>query len=833
MNKIFCKDRTLLLDGAMGTMLQKSGLKLGERPDLLSITNPEIVEGVNRAYVQAGSDFICANTFGSNAKKLAGCGYTVEEVIRAGVAAAKRAAAGTSARVILDVGPIGELLEPAGSLRFEEAYEIYKEVVLAGWHAGADLVKFATMTDLYEVKAAILAAKENTPLPVLAAMTFEANGRTFTGCTVEALALLAEGLGADGVGINCSLGPAEIYPLAQRLCAATNLPVFIKPNAGLPDPATGAYSVGPEQFCAELLRYHALGIAAVGGCCGTTPEYIARLAQTFAGKAPVPRAPVRRSAVCTPTRTVEVDTVRVIGERINPTGKKRFQQALRDGDMDYLLAQAVEQANAGAEILDVNVGLPGVDEAAMMARAVKAIQSVCELPLQLDSTKADALEAGLRVYNGKPIVNSVNAEQAVLDRLLPLCKKYGAVVVGLTLDENGIPPKAEARFALAEKIVAAAGAAGIPRTDVYIDCLTLTASAQQEAVLETLQAVRMVKERLGVHTVLGVSNISFGLPCREQVNTTFLTLAMAHGLDLPILNPNSAAMMAAVASFKVLYNVDRDSREYIARYAGQVSAVAGAAAAGAAAAGAAGLGAAASGTAAVSAAGPGAAGTSTPVSAVPGAFAADASVRAALSLRDAVLQGLKAQAADAARAALQATAPEELVNTVLIPALDAVGDGFEKGTLFLPQLLQSAGAAQAAFEVVKDAIAASGNAGGKGKIVIATVKGDIHDIGKNIVKTLLENYGYDMIDLGRDVPPEAVVQAVREHDVRLVGLSALMTTTLCSMEETIAALHAANLPCRVMVGGAVLTPEYAKKIGADYYAKDAKQSVDIAKEVLG
>ena len=811
MNKIFCKDRTLLLDGAMGTMLQKSGLKLGERPDLLSITHPEIVEGVNRAYVQAGSDLICANTFGSNARKLAGCGYTVEEVICAGVAAAKRAAAGTSARVILDVGPIGELLEPAGSLRFEEAYEIYKEVVLAGWRAGADLVKFATMTDLYEVKAAILAAKENTPLPVLAAMTFEAGGRTFTGCTVEALALLAEGLGADGVGINCSLGPAEIYPLARRLCAATDLPVFIKPNAGLPDPATGAYSVGPEQFCAELSRYHALGIAAVGGCCGTTPEYIALLAETFADKAPVPRAPVQRSAVCTPTRTVEIDTVRVIGERINPTGKKRFQQALRDGDMDYLLAQAVEQANAGAEILDVNVGLPDVDEAAMMARAVKAIQSVCELPLQLDSTKADALEAGLRVYNGKPIVNSVNAEQAVLERLLPLCKKYGAAVVGLTLDENGIPPKAEARFALAEKIVAAAGAAGIPRTDVYIDCLTLTASAQQEAVLETLKAVRMVKERLGVHTVLGVSNISFGLPCREQVNTSFLTLAMAHGLDLPILNPGSAAMMAAVASFKVLYNLDHDSRDYIARYAGQIPAVPGAV-----------------GSAAV-----------VPGAAIPGAAASGASMQGApvhadISLRDAVLQGLKAQAASAARAALRTAEPEQLVNTVLIPALDAVGDGFEKGTLFLPQLLQSAGAAQAAFDVVKDAIAASGKAGGgKGKIVIATVKGDIHDIGKNIVKTLLENYGYDMIDLGRDVPPEAVVQAVREHEVRLVGLSALMTTTLCSMEETINALHAANLPCRVMVGGAVLTPEYAKKIGADYYAKDAKQSVDIAKEVLG
>lgn len=789
MNKLFSEDRTLILDGAMGTMLQKSGLGLGERPDLLSLTHPEVVERINRAYVEAGSDFICANTFGSNAKKLAGCGHTVEEVISAGVTAAKRAARGTSARVILDVGPIGELLEPAGSLRFEDAYELYREVVLAGWRAGADLVKFATMTDLYEVKAAILAAKENTPLPVLAAMTFEENGRTFTGCTVEALALVAEGLGADGVGINCSLGPAELYPLAQRLCAATNLPVFIKPNAGLPDPATGAYGVGPEQFCEELARCHALGVSAVGGCCGTTPEHIVLLARTFRDKPPVRRVTVRRSAVCTPTRVVELDTVRVIGERINPTGKKRFQQALRDGDMDYVLSQAVEQAEAGADILDVNVGLPDLDEAATLARTVKAVQSVCELPLQLDSTKADALEAGLRVYNGKPIVNSVNAERAVLDRLLPLCKKYGAAVVGLTLDENGIPSKAEGRFALAEKIVAAAEAAGIPRTDVYIDCLTLTASAQQEAALETLKAVRMVKERLGVDTVLGVSNISFGLPCREQVNTSFLTLALAHGLDLPILNPNSEAMMAAVAAFKVLYHVDKDSRDYIARYAGQT--------------------------------------VGQPADAARGG---DTDV----SLRDAVLRGLKAQAADAARAALRKIAPEELVNTVLIPALDEVGVGFEKGTLFLPQLLQSAGAAQAAFDVVKEAIAASGSAGGgKGKIVIATVRGDIHDIGKNIVRTLLENYGFDVIDLGRDVPPEAVVQAARAHDVRLVGLSALMTTTLCSMEETIAALRAAELPCRVMVGGAVLTPEYAEKIGADYYAKDAKQSVDIAKEVLG
>lgn len=785
MNRIFETSRYMLLDGAMGTMLQKSGLKLGERPDLLSLTHPETVEAVHRAYIEAGSDWIVSNTFGSNKAKLAGCGYSVEEVVTAGVTAAKRAAAGSSARVLLDVGPLGELLEPAGTLKFEEAYTMFCQVMEAGWKAGADGILLETMTDLYELKAGILAAKETTPLPVLTSMTFEENGRTFTGCTVEALAMLAEGMGVDAVGINCSLGPVEIYPLAKRLCEATTLPVFVKPNAGMPDPAAGTYEIQPQQFAEELEPYKALGISAVGGCCGTTPAYIAQLREHFKKDCPVQRNFTRHSAVCTPTRTVNIDTVRVIGERINPTGKKRFKEALRNGDMDYLLTQAIEQVSAGAEILDVNVGLPEIDEKEMMVKAVKAVQSVCDLPLQLDSTRADVLEAGLRVYNGKPIVNSVNAEQAVLDRILPLCKKYGAAVVGLTLDENGIPAKAEQRLALAEKIVLAAEQAGIPRSDVFIDCLTLTASAQQEAVQETLRAVQMVKERLGVKTVLGVSNISFGLPSREYLNTNFLSLAMAHGLDLPIMNPNTESMMAAVASYKVLYNVDRDAKDYLARYSGRKT---------------------------------------VPVT----------TQETALSLYDAVLQGMKVQAAQAARTELATHEPEELVNTVLIPALDRVGTDFEQGTLFLPQLLQAAGAAQAAFDVVKDAIAATGQKSvGKGKIVLATVRGDIHDIGKNIVKTLLENYGYDVIDLGRDVPVETVVRTVAEQDVHLVGLSALMTTTLHSMAETISALHEANLPCRVMVGGAVLTPGYAQQIGADYYAKDAKQSVDIARQVLG
>lgn len=780
----FSENRFYILDGAMGTELQKAGLMPGERPELLTVTKPALVENVHRAYAQSGADFICANTFGCNAKKLAGCGYSVAELVTAAVACARRGAEGTGAQVMLDVGPIGELLEPNGTLRFEEAYELFKEIVLAGEQAGAALVLFETMTDLYECKAAVLAAKENTKLPVLVSMTFEANGRTFTGCPVEAMAATMTGLGADALGINCSLGPVEILPLASALCAATPLPVFIKPNAGLPDPATGEYAYTPERFCAEMQDYKALGVAAVGGCCGTTPAMLRALAEAFHGEKRPARTYTPKSVVCSSVTAVPIDGVAVIGERINPTGKKRMKEALRTDDMDYLLTQAIEQADAGAHILDVNVGLPEIDECALMPRAVKAIQGVCDLPLQLDSTRADVLAAGLRVYNGKPIVNSVNGEQASLDAILPLCKKYGAAVVGLTLDENGIPSKAQARFAIAERILQAALAAGIPREDVYIDCLTLTASAQQEDVVETLRAVRMVKEQLGLRTVLGVSNVSFGLPCREQLNATFLTLALAHGLDLPILNPNNAAMMAAVDSFNVLYARDAQAAAYIARYA-----------------------------------------NAAPAQTPPGE---------APSLHGAILQGLKAPAAEAARQALLTQAPEALVSEVLIPALDEVGDRFEKGVCFLPQLLQSAGAAQAAFDVVRAALAKQKTPQAqKGPIVIATVKGDIHDIGKNIVKTILENYGYQMIDLGRDVPPEDVVHAAQKHGALLVGLSALMTTTLGSMQDTIAALHAALPSCKVMVGGAVLTPDYAAHIGADYYAKDAKASVDIAKQVFG
>ena len=786
MERLWNDKSTILMDGAMGTMLQSAGLAPGERPDVWCLEHPGRVEAVHRAYLQSGSQWISTNTFGANAKKLAGSGYSVGQVVTAGVACARRAAEGTGAAILLDVGPLGEMLEPMGTLSWEDAYAAFAEVMEAGERAGADGILIETMTDLYEVRAALLAAKEKTRLPVLVSMSFEANGRTFSGTLVEAFGMTIQGLGADAAGINCSLGPDEIYPLAERLCDACGLPVFVKPNAGLPDPQTGCYHLDAQEFARRMEPYRKLGVAAVGGCCGTSPEHIRRLAGVFAG----PRTPrpgfVRRSAVCSSMRVTAVDGITVIGERINPTGKPRLKEALRSGSMDYLLSQAVEQADAGAQILDVNVGLPEIDEADMMRRAVKAVQSVTDLPLQLDSTRADVLEAGLRVYNGKPIVNSVNAERNVLDRVLPLCRKYGAAVVGLTMDESGIPERAEERFALAEAIVEAAQAHGIPKEDVFIDCLTLTASAQQQAVWETLRAVRMVKEHLSVKTVLGVSNVSFGLPCREQLNTAFLTLAAAHGLDLPIMNPNSAMMMAAVDSCRVLTAQDTAAREYIARYGAAVG----------------------------------------QAPAAPGG-------EETMGLADAVLQGLKGPAADAARKALKTQAPEVLVANVLIPALDEVGARFEKGTLFLPQLLQSAAAAQAAFDVVKDAIAASGKKGAsQGKIVIATVHGDVHDIGKNIVKVILENYGFEMIDLGRDVPEQDVVDAVKRTGARLVGLSALMTTTLPAMERTIRLLRSQVPDCRVMVGGAVLTPEYAQRIGADYYAKDANASVDIARRVL-
>lgn len=795
---ILDRRRFVFLDGGMGTQLQKRGLKPGQKPELAALEMPEILTEIHAEYVAAGADLLLANTFGANARKLTGTGYTVAQVVEASLACAQCAAKNKDVLVGLDIGPLGELLAPAGTLSFEDAYASFAEIVQAGVRAGADFVFLETMTDLYELKAAILAAKEQSSLPVFVSMSFEGRGRTFTGCTVESYGVTAAGLGADAIGINCSLGPAEILPFAQRLCRTVpaHIPVFVKPNAGLPNP-DGSYNLDADVFAREMKAYAAIGVSMVGGCCGTTPEYIAKLREVFASQVPAQKIPLQRSCLCTPVRFVEVNGITVVGERINPTGKKRLQQALREGDSAYPCSQAVAQSEAGAEILDVNAGLPGIDEAATLERLVKDLQAVTDLPLQLDSSNPEALSRALRIYNGKPIVNSVNGEQKTLDAILPLCKKYGAAVVGLTLDEKGIPTSAEARFAIAERIVQAATAAGIPREDIYIDCLTLTASAQQEGAVQTLEALTRCKRELGVRTVLGVSNISFGLPCRSYLNTTFLTMAMAAGLDLAIMNPNTPEMMAAVRSYRVLTAQDKQSADYVAAYADvqiqsqQIS-------------------------------------KNTPENGKTLSATEDA-------LFEAVRRGLKEEARTAAEAALASRKPLDVVNTSLIPALDVVGDGFEKGTIFLPQLLQAATAAQAAFEAVKAKIAAQGKptSSNKGKIVVATVKGDVHDIGKNIVRVILENYGYDVLDLGRDVPPERVVEAVRTTGAKLVGLSALMTTTVPNMKATIDALHAAKLDCKVWVGGAVLTPSYAKEIGADFFCKDAKASADLAKQILG
>ena len=786
--------RPVRLDGGMGTMLQAKGLPVGATPELTALEHPEWLLDIHRAYVEAGAQILYANTFGANREKLSHCGKTVEEIVPAAVALAKEAAQGR-ALVALDIGPTGQLLEPTGILDFETAVDIFAQVVKAGAAAGADLIVIETMTDLQEARAALLAAKENSSLPVLVTMTYEATGRTFLGCSPAAAALTLEGMGADAIGVNCSLGPREMPPLVEELLQWTTLPIVLKPNAGLPHPDGSGYDITPQEFAHSLAQLTELGVQVFGGCCGTTPEYIALLRQALEGRT-VRRTPTAvPAAVCSGMQVVPVDRVRVIGERINPTGKKRMKEALKTGDVDYMLGQALEQTEAGADILDVNVGLPEIDEAEMMVRTVKALQGVTETPLQLDSTDPKVLEGALRVYCGKAIVNSVNGEEAVLDAILPLVKKYGAAVVGLTLDEGGIPKTVQARMDIAKRILDRALFYGIRKEDVYIDCLTLTVPAEPEGAVQTLEGLRRVKTELGLKTVLGVSNISFGLPARPLVNQNFLTMAMSAGLDLPILNPNVESMMAAVRCYHLLTNVDENAREFIAAYGNaQVS------------------------TSITTT------GTAAPAPAAGGKR----------DLTEIVLTGLKGEAGPATKALLETREPMDIVDNILIPALDRVGADFEQNKVFLPQLIQSAGAAQAAFEVIRDTLAQKdGGTVSRGTVVLATVKGDIHDIGKNIVKVLLENYGYTVIDLGRDVDPAAVVEAARKHEAPLVGLSALMTTTLKSMAETIAQLHDAGLPCKIMVGGAVLTPDYAQEIHADFYAKDAKESVDIAKRVIG
>lgn len=781
----------VVLDGAMGTLIQKSGAVYHHSPETLNLTRPELIASFHKAYIDAGADIIYANTFGANAYKLQDSGYSVAEIIGAAVKNAKSAAAGTNALVALDIGPIGMLLEPAGSLRFEHAYDYFREQIRCG--TDADLIVFETMTDLLELKAAILAAKENCDKPILATMTFERSGRTFTGVSPAAFALTATGLGVDAIGVNCSLGPDELEPVVAEMTKYTDLPLIVKANAGLPDPNSNEYDIKPDRFAACVEKLLPYGVKLVGGCCGTTPDYIARLCEMLSGKAFAPCPRTADTAVCSAATVVEINAPRIIGERINPTGKKIFKQALLDNNIDYILNQALVQVGGGAELLDVNVGHPEIDEKAMMTRVIKAIQSVCDAPLQIDSTKPEVLNAGLRCYNGKPIVNSVNGEEKSLSAVLPLVKKYGAAVVGLTLDEGGIPKTAEGRFAIAKRIVERAEALGIDRRDVYIDCLTLTVSAEQEGCRETLTALHRVKTELGCKTVLGVSNISFGLPNRELVNRTFLTMALEQGLDLPIINPNIASMTGAVRAYRVLANIDKNSLDFIEAY-----------------------------------------NDAQPASPAPAKTETD--------LFTAVYSGLQNEGAAATERLLQTEDAMAIVNERLIPALDRVGEDFEKNKIFLPQLIQSANTAQACFDVIKAHLSKTGGESvSKGKIIVATVKGDIHDIGKNIVKTLLDNYGYTVVDLGKDVDPQLVVDTAVQQGITMVGLSALMTTTLGSMEETIRLLRSepalqnpdGTSRVKVFVGGAVLTRDYAMKIGADYYCRDAKESVDAAKDVFG
>lgn len=796
---MFEKGTLTVLDGAMGTMLQRGGMRPGEIPELLNLTRPQLVEDIQRAYVEAGSRIIYANTFGANRHKLAKTGHTVLEVVLAAVQNARRAAAGhDDVKIALDMGPLGELLEPMGTLSFDAAYDLFAEIAEAGEKAGADLAVIETMTDLQEARAALLAVKERTSLPAIVTMSFDEMGRTFTGCTVASMARTLTGLGADAVGVNCSLGPVQLLPLVEELCRNTTLPVVVKPNAGLPDPVDGHYDLSPTDFAQAMLPMLELGVSVVGGCCGTDPEYIRALVAAVKDRVPGPRSYDAVPLVCTATTPLPLDQVRVIGERINPTGKKRFQQALLAGDVDYIVGVGLQEMDAGASILDVNVGYPGVDEAAMLPRVVKALQAAVDLPLMLDSTNAEALEAGLRVYCGKGAVNSVNGDPASIAKVLPIVKKYGASVVGLALDEKGLPKTAQERIDIAKRIVAAAEAVGIPRRDVWIDCLTLTVSAQQDQVQETLKAVRIASEDMGLRTVLGVSNISFGLPNRMLITTTFLVQALQCGLTLPIVNPNQREIMDAVSAFRVLKGEDEQCTAYVDRFAGYVAPT-----------------------------------PAAPAAPAPGT-AKPAAPAGAMTLADAIARGLKAEAARLAKEALATCDELALVEQHLIPALDKVGVDYEKGVVFLPQLLSAAQAAQSVFEVIRTAMAEKGTKTmSKGRLIVATVKGDIHDIGKNIVKTVLENYGYEVIDLGRDVPPETVVETVVRENIRLVGLSALMTTTLPAMEETIRQLHLLPDPPVTMVGGAVVTEEYARKMGADHYTKDARASVAVARLVFG
>lgn len=779
--------RILFFDGGMGTLLQEQGLQAGELPETWNLKNPEPIIQIHKAYLAAGADIILANTFGANRFKY---GEDLEKIVTAGVANAKKAVAesGKKAYVALDIGSTGKLLKPMGTLDFEEAVGVFAEIIRVGEKAGADLILIETMSDTYELKAAVLAAKENSALPIMATVIFDESKKMLTGASPQVVVSLLEGLGVDALGINCGLGPKQMKEIVKELLKYASIPVIVNPNAGLPRSENGktVFDVGAEEFAEDMEEIVTMGAWFAGGCCGTTPAHIQAMVEKCKEITPVPITPKNYTFVTSYSTAVELGGIPVIiGERINPTGKSKFKQALRDHNIDYILEEGVKQEDSGAHILDVNVGLPEIDEAAMMESIVYELQSIMPLPLQIDTTNIEAMERALRIYNGKPMINSVNGKAEVMEQVFPLVKKYGGVVVGLALDEDGIPDTTEGRLAIAEKIYQTGEKYGISRKDIVIDALVMTMSTNNESAKITLDTVKEITAR-GGKTVLGVSNISFGLPQRELINSAFFTMAMNNGLSVGIINPNAKAMRQAYDTFCVLGGYDAQCMNYIENYA---------------------------------------------VTDAPNAAAKSAAAK--LNLTDSIIKGLKDQAYRATEEELKTKEPMEIINGELVPALDVVGQGFEKGTMFLPQLLMSAEAAKAGFEAIRQYVQSHGEAQEKkATIVIATVKGDIHDIGKNIVKVLLENYGYEVIDLGKDVPPEKIVETVVDKHAPLVGLSALMTTTVVNMEESIKELHKEAPWCKIMVGGAVLTQEYADMIGADFYGKDAMQSVYYAERLL-
>lgn len=787
----------LFFDGGMGTLLQERGLKAGEVPETWNIVHPECIRQIHKEYLMAGSNIISANTFGVNAFKCKNLPYTVDELVTAGIQLVQEAIQEVRSSsnggekqpmyAALDIGSIGKLLKPLGEISFDEAYKTFQEIIIAGDKAGADLILIETVSDSYEIKAAVLAAKENSNLPVVVTMIFDESGKLLTGGDVASVTAMLEGLGVDAVGFNCGLGPKQMKNLLPQLTACCSLPVVVNANAGLPVVVNGqtVFNVAPEEFAQSVKTLVEMGAGIVGGCCGTTPAHIQRVVELCKDMEIRPVTDKNLTVVSSYNHAVYfARKPLIIGERINPTGKSKFKQALREHDMEYIYKEGLAQEEKGAQILDVNVGLPEIDEPRLMEEAVTGIQAIIDLPLQIDTSDTAAMERGLRYYNGKPMLNSVNGKKESMESVFPIAKKYGAVLVCLCLDESGIPETVEGRLRVAEKLVKTAAEYGIPKKNLVIDALVLTISTGQDNANVTLETMRRIRYEMGLHTVLGVSNISFGLPERSRINTAFFTMAMNNGLSAGIVNPSSEPMMSAYYSFNALIGEDEQCMAYIAN----------------------------------------ASQTADKPSAAP------AQKNSELTLEEAIIKGLSESAGEATVRLLEQNMDAlAIINEKLIPALDVVGKGFEEKKMFLPQLLMSADAAKASFEAIKATLSKQGkNSESKGKIVIATVKGDIHDIGKNIVKTLLENYGFDMLDLGKDVDPELILKTVQENQVKLVGLSALMTTTVVNMEATIKLLREHHAGCKVMVGGAVLTQEYADMIGADFYSKDAMGSVRYA-----